>query len=249
MPSPETRVAFVSGARLPGWVERFAASHGALIEEELDAGLQLRAADGAVAVLRAPWPVDGRPGRGDDALSRLASLAGQPRSIGAVLVRRGGYSVAVVSGGTVLASKTGTRHVQSRTAAGGWSQQRFARRRANQADALVEAVAEHAARIFAEHRIEYLAPGGDRTLADQVLARARAEGLRRPCSAGFPGRPGSARRGPEEGRHGAVLGADPRDGSGVVGAANARALPRRSCAQCGSSVAGAAIAGALPPQL
>lgn len=170
MPSPETRVAFVSGARLPGWVDRFTASHGALSEEETDAGLELRAADGAVAVLRAPWPVDGRPGSGRDAVSRLASLAGQPRSLGAVLVRRGGYSVAVVSGGTVLASKTGTRHVQSRTAAGGWSQQRFARRRANQADALVEAVAEHAARIFAEHRVEYLAPGGDRTLAEQVLA-------------------------------------------------------------------------------
>ena len=170
MPSPETRVAFVSGARLPGWVERFAASHGSLAEEELDASLRLRAADGAVAVLRAPWPVDGRPGRGEDALSRLASLAGQPRSIGTVLVRRGGYSVAVVNGGAVLASKTGTRHVQSRTAAGGWSQQRFARRRANQADALVEAVAEHAGRIFAEHRIEYVAPGGDRTLAEQVLA-------------------------------------------------------------------------------
>ncbi|CAH0241158.1 hypothetical protein SRABI26_02901 [Arthrobacter sp. Bi26] len=170
MPSPETRVAFVSGGRLPGWVDRFAASHGALVEEELDAGLQLRAADGAVAVLRAPWPVDGRPGSGQDALSRLASLAGQPRSIGAVLVRRGGYSVAVVSAGAVLASKTGTRHVQSRTAAGGWSQQRFARRRANQADALVEAVAEHAGRIFAGHRVEYLAAGGDRTLADQVLA-------------------------------------------------------------------------------
>ena len=77
MPSPETRVAFVSGDRLPGWVDRFAASHGVLVEEELDAGLQLRAADGAVAVLRAPWPVDGRPGSGHDALSRLASLAGQ----------------------------------------------------------------------------------------------------------------------------------------------------------------------------
>ena len=170
MTTPDTRVAFVSGDRLPGWVDRFAASHGALVEEELDAGMQLRAADGAVALLQAPWPVDGRPGRGGDAVARLASLASQSRSIGTVLVRRGGYSVAVVSAGTVLASKTGTRHVQSRTAAGGWSQQRFARRRAIQADALVEAVAEHGGRIFAEHRIEYLAPGGDRTLAEQVLA-------------------------------------------------------------------------------
>lgn len=172
MTTTETRVAFVSGARLPGWVERFAASHGTLGEEELDGGLRLCAADGAVALLQAPWPADGRPGRGSDAVARLASLASQPRSVGAVLVRRGGYSVAVVTGGKVLASKTGTRHVQSRTAAGGWSQQRFARRRANQADALVEAVADHAARIFADHRIEYLAPGGDRTLADQVLAEA-----------------------------------------------------------------------------
>lgn len=169
MTSTDTRLAFVSGARLPGWVGRFAASHGGLVEEELDGGLQLSAADGAVALLQAPWPVDGRPGRGSGAVARLASLASQPRSIGVVLVRRGGYSAAVVSGGAVQASKTGTRHVQSRTAAGGWSQQRFARRRANQADALVEAVAEHAARIFAAHPIEYLAPGGDRSLAAQVL--------------------------------------------------------------------------------
>ena len=170
MANPDTRLAFVSGERLPGWVERFAASHGTVAEEELDGGLQLRAADGATALLQAPWPVGGRPGRGGDAVSRLGSLAGQPRRLGAVLVRRGGYSVAVVSGGTVLLSKTGTRHVQSRTAAGGWSQQRFARRRANQADALVEAVADHAARIFADQRIEYLAPGGDQALAELVLA-------------------------------------------------------------------------------
>jgi len=170
MASPDTRVAFVSGDRLPGWVERFAASHGSLGVQELDGGLQLLAADGAAALLQPPWPVDGRPGRGPDPVARLASLASQPRQLGLVLVRRGGYSVAVVSEGRVLAAKTGTRHVQSRTAAGGWSQQRFARRRANQADALVEAVAAHAARIFADHRVEYLAPGGDRTLAEQVLA-------------------------------------------------------------------------------
>ena len=160
----------VPGRGFRGWVERFAASHGEVVQEELDGGLRLRAADGALALLQPPWPVDGRPGRGTDAVSRLASLASQARSLGAVLVRRGGYSVAVVSGGAVQASKTGTRHVQSRTAAGGWSQQRFARRRANQADALVEAVAEHAGRIFADHRIEYVAPGGDRTLAELVLA-------------------------------------------------------------------------------
>ena len=83
MTTTESRVAFVSGARLPGWVERFAASHGTLVEQELDGGLQLSAADGAVALLQAPWPADGRPGRGGDAVARLASLASQPRGIGA----------------------------------------------------------------------------------------------------------------------------------------------------------------------
>ncbi|WP_346960160.1 acVLRF1 family peptidyl-tRNA hydrolase [uncultured Arthrobacter sp.] len=170
MASPDTRVAFVSGNRLPGWVERFRASHGELREEPDDDGLRLLAVDGAAALLQPPWPDGGRPGRGDDSVARLASLASQPRRVGVVLVRRGGYSVAVVSEGRVLASKTGTRHVQSRTAAGGWSQQRFARRRANQADALVEAVADHAARIFEDQCVEYLVPGGDRTLAGQVLA-------------------------------------------------------------------------------
>jgi Actinobacteria/chloroflexi VLRF1 release factor len=164
------RTAFVSGERLPGWVERFAASHGPLGLEELDDGVRLSAEDGAAALLQPPWKPDGRPGRGNDPVARLAALASQPRRLGLVLVRRGGYSVAVASEGKVLASKTGTRHVQSRTAAGGWSQQRFARRRENQADALVEAVAGHAGRIFAGQGVEYLAPGGDRNLAELVIA-------------------------------------------------------------------------------
>ena len=79
----------------------------------------------------------------------------------------------------LVASKVGTRHVQSRTAAGGWSQQRFARRRGNQADALVEAVAGHALRILlggdasprrgAPGIPGGLVIGGDRALAAQVL--------------------------------------------------------------------------------
>lgn len=165
-----TRVAFVSDGRLHGWVERFSAGHGAPLMTDVDGGLQLSAPDGAVALLQPPWPVDGRPGRGSDILARLVSLAGQPRCIGVLLVRRGGYAVAVIREGEVLASKTGTGRVQGRSAAGGSSQQRFARRRANQADALVESVAEHAGRIFAGQRIEYVATGGDRALVELVLA-------------------------------------------------------------------------------
>jgi hypothetical protein len=59
--------------------------------------------------------------------------------------------------------------VQSRTAAGGQSQQRFARRRSNQADGLVQAVAGQAREVFSGQSFEYVVPGGDRTLVDLVL--------------------------------------------------------------------------------
>ncbi len=166
---PSVRTAFVPAARLPGWAERFGASHGGYRLQDDDDGLRLMAADGGEALLQAPWPADGRPGRGAGPLERLATLASQPRRLGLLLVRRGGYGIGVASEGTLLASKAGTRYVQSRTAAGGQSQQRFARRRSNQADALAAAVAEQAALVFAGHAFEYLVPGGDRTLADLVL--------------------------------------------------------------------------------
>ncbi len=89
--------------------------------------------------------------------------------LGVVLVRRGGYAVGLASGGTFSASKVGTRHVQSRTAAGGWSQQRFARRRGNQADALVDAVVGHARRIL---------------LGDDESPPAGADGIPRVWSSG-----------------------------------------------------------------
>ncbi|MEJ1193260.1 acVLRF1 family peptidyl-tRNA hydrolase [Pseudarthrobacter sp. NPDC055928] len=163
------RTAFVPGARLSGWLERFSAAHGGFRPSDDDDGVRLLTADGTTALLQPPWPADGRPGRGADALERLASIASQPRRLGLLLVRRGGYGVAVASEGVIVASKAGTRYVQSRTAAGGQSQQRFARRRSNQADELVQAVAGQARQVFSGQSFEYVVPGGDRTLVDLVL--------------------------------------------------------------------------------
>ena len=73
-----------------------------------------------------------------------------------VLVRRGGFAVA-----------------------GGWSQQRFARRRANQADALIEAVAEHLTRILGEspEAPVGVVVGGDKALVRELLADRRLASL------------------------------------------------------------------------
>ena len=71
--------------------------------------------------------------------------------------------------GTLLTHKTGSRYVQSRTAAGGWSQQRFARRRSGQADALVGVVAQAAVDRLRAPDLDGLVVGGDRQLARAVL--------------------------------------------------------------------------------
>ena len=93
--------------------------------------------------------------------------------LGVLLIRRGGYAVGRAQGAAFTESKVGTRHVQSRTAAGGWSQQRFARRRGNQADELVRAVTEHALRILPRASVTGLVVGGDKALVRAVLEDPR----------------------------------------------------------------------------
>jgi len=70
--------------------------------------------------------------------------------------------------------------VQGRTKAGGQSQQRFARRRDNQARQAYEAAAEHAHRVLVRENaasVVALVCGGDRAAVDQVLADPRLRGL------------------------------------------------------------------------
>ena len=105
----------------------------------------------------------------------LEALLGSGTAV-VVLVRRGGFSIAraVYSGDAhqVVASKSGTRYVQGRTAAGGQSQQRFARRRANQTAALTEAATAAARAVLGDDPapVDLLVTGGDQPLVQNVLA-------------------------------------------------------------------------------
>jgi hypothetical protein len=140
-----------------------------------DGAVVLSGADGDVASLEVPYPPLSFSG---DPVACLAGHALAPRSVAVVLVRRGGYAVACVTGGAVTASKVGSRYVQGRTAAGGWSQQRFARRREGQTAALADAAAEHAARVLAPAGPGWwLVTGGDRALVSTVLADPRLKAL------------------------------------------------------------------------
>jgi peptide subunit release factor 1 (eRF1) len=93
-----------------------------------------------------------------------------------VLARKGGFAVARLAGEKMVEHKVGQRHVQGRTKAGGQSQQRFARRRDNQARQAYEAAADHAARLLATDASGsslVTVTGGDHAAVDEVLADSR----------------------------------------------------------------------------
>ena len=169
-----TRTVLVPRERVVRWFENFATRHGpAAFTTTSSGGLRATSPDGAEAVARLPFdePYDGPA----DPVA-LAAAVTMPTRWGLLLVRKGGFAVAVVELGRVTDSKVGRRHVQGRTKAGGQSQQRFARRRDNQARQAYEAAAGHARRVLAGP-LSALVCGGDRQAVDQVLSDPRLRPL------------------------------------------------------------------------
>ncbi|HEU5111207.1 MAG TPA: acVLRF1 family peptidyl-tRNA hydrolase [Micromonosporaceae bacterium] len=170
----------VSPQRISGWLDGFYHRHDGATEH----GLVLTGlSNGDTATLHPP------PGLADatDVETLLAGLR-QPPRIALLLARKRAVAAGVVDGTTVIASKVERFYVQGRTAAGGSSQQRYARRRANQADAATRRAAETAARVLLpyapgsqsdrDQAVMALVCGGDRLMIDAVLADPRLDALR-----------------------------------------------------------------------
>jgi Actinobacteria/chloroflexi VLRF1 release factor len=162
----------VSPERLAGWLDRFAAGHGSFTSIVDSAAVTVTAADGTVAELHVPFP----PLHGDD----LVAHALASRRVGVLLVRLGGYAAGVFDGPKLVASKVGSRQVHGRSAAGGQSQQRFARRREGQARVALAAAADTAVNVLLPlvSTMDAVVLGGDRRAADDVLADPRLAPLR-----------------------------------------------------------------------
>ncbi|WP_305786464.1 acVLRF1 family peptidyl-tRNA hydrolase [Symbioplanes lichenis] len=152
----------VAPERLPRWLENFAARHGGYTA----GGLTITGADGATAELFPPPGADGI-----DDLAGLAAAAGEPRRLGLLLARKGAVAVGVAEGIRLVASKVDTHYVQGRTAAGGWSQQRFARRRDNQAKAAAADGASIVGRLLLPEvkTLRAVVTGGDRAAVEAIL--------------------------------------------------------------------------------
>jgi Actinobacteria/chloroflexi VLRF1 release factor len=159
----------VAPARLERWLAGFAERHGPTTTRYDDTTVVVTAADASVATVEVPFP----PLHGE-----LVPHVLQERTVGVLLVRLGGHAAGVFVGDRLTASKVGSRQVHGRSAAGGWSQQRFARRRENQSAQALSAAADVAAGVLLGRPLDALVVGGERSAVETVLADRRLEGLR-----------------------------------------------------------------------
>jgi hypothetical protein len=156
--------------RLVPWVDSFTERHNGVSITGTDYGVRLAAADGAVAECHVPFPPlpdeQPAPKSASQAAALIVSHANAARTVGVLLVRLGGYAAGVFAGAPprLAASKVGSRLVHGRSAAGGTSQHRFARRREKQAAEAMSAAADNAARILHPYRaqLDAVVLGGDR---------------------------------------------------------------------------------------
>ncbi|MBK5307281.1 MAG: hypothetical protein JJD92_11395 [Frankiaceae bacterium] len=166
----QPRVVTVPPERIERWVAGFAERHGPVASVTGPNAVLLTAADGATAHCEAPFP----PLTGS-----LVEHALIDRRVGVLLVRLGGYAAGVFEGRRLVASKVGSRQVHGRSAAGGQSQQRFARRREGQARVALGAAADNAVRILVPEaaRLDAVVLGGDRSAVDEVMTDRRLAAL------------------------------------------------------------------------
>jgi hypothetical protein len=160
-------------------MENFMGRHGSTTLGLRSGRLTGSAEDGSSFEVEVPFgiPVE------EPSVEALVAACAPPAEWGVLLVRKGGFAVARLAGEEMVESKVGQRHVQGRTKAGGQSQQRFARRRDNQARAAYEAAADHAARIVA--RVPLLVVGGDHAAVGAVLEDPRLKDAARHVTGAF----------------------------------------------------------------
>ena len=120
--------------------------------------------DSALSVLP-PFPVERDEGLDGFSPGPLLDLLGRDRTVLVVLIRLGHYSVGVLRGDRVLASKSGTRYVKNRHRAGGSSQRRFERSRERLVRELYDRVCATAGDLLGkagpEVDVEFVIYGGE----------------------------------------------------------------------------------------
>lgn len=164
----------VEPERLVGWINRFSARNDGLAGLSFTLStVEIAAVNGTLARIAVPFaPM--APSGAEPVEALLAHLE-SVGPIAMILARATAFSIGVCEDRRVLVSSTDTRYVQGRTAAGGWSQQRYARRRSNQLRDSHRAAADAAVRVLSEHAgdLRALVIGGEAGAMREVMADPR----------------------------------------------------------------------------
>lgn len=163
----------VAPGRFPTWMDEFGLRHGGVrsaVRDDAGVMITFDAGDGSAAECHPPFPPVPEAATGEtsaaakETAAAMTAHALRDRVVGVLLVRLGGYAVGVFSGTppVLTASKTGSRPVHGRSAAGGWSQHRFARRREKQANEALAAAADAAVAVLGAARLDAIVLGGDK---------------------------------------------------------------------------------------
>ena len=175
--------------RVARWLVGFDQRHQVVRSRYAPATVSFEAADGALAECHPAFPpLAAQPGQYDGLRAEpLVAHALAERTVGVLLVRLGGHAAGVFEGDRLVASKVGSRLVHGRSAAGGWSQQRFARRRDEQAAKAGQAAATDAARVLVPRltMLDGVVLGGDRRAVDALRADHRLAGVFAAASEAF----------------------------------------------------------------
>jgi hypothetical protein len=160
--------------RLVGWINRFAARNDGIASlTSTLSSVTATAGNGTTASIAVPFPPMAPSGAEpvEALLAHLSSIG----PIALILVRAAAFSVGVGENRCVVTSSTDTRYVQGRTAAGGWSQHRYARRRGNQLRDSHRAAADTAVRVLSAFAgtLGALVVGGETLAVRDVLADPR----------------------------------------------------------------------------
>jgi VLRF1 release factor-like protein len=170
------RAVEVEPERVSGWFTRFADRHGGITDTDVSPEIvRVEASDGATATATVPFGPLVPPPDLRLAVDVLVLHLLKPRRIGLLLVRLGGHSIGIAYNGKVETSRTDRRLVHGRSAAGGWSQHRFARRREGQARQALQAAAADAVELLTPQlsTLDAVVLGGDQRALDELRADRR----------------------------------------------------------------------------
>ena len=160
--------------RLTGWVNRFAGRNDGIADLVASTTtVTMRGGNDTVAELAVPFPPMSIGNR--EPVEALLNHLDGIGLLGLILVRGGAHSVGLARDGQVVESSTHRSYLQGRTAAGGWSQQRYARRRDNQLTSSLQHAAGLVLRVIAPaaNRLSGLVLAGDSAALAGVFEDAR----------------------------------------------------------------------------